>query len=443
MPPLRVLMLCNLRRDSAQTTVDYVAAFKRYSRHECYFLNPTGVGLPGWLDLDAFDVVAIHYSIYTLHLDPTWVAALRRTSALKVQFIQDEYRIVHRFHERMRELRLDLLFTVCPEDVAALVYPREALRDLAVVTTLTGFVPEELERRSYPPLAGRRYDVTYRGRDLPLWWLGELYHEKVRIGDDFLRRTAGSGLRCSISCRAEDRIYGDAWFEFLRDSRCVLGTESGASVVDFTGDIEARTRAFLEAHPGASFEETRRACFAEEDGRLVISVISPRVFEAIGCGTALVLFEGHYSGILRPHEHYVPLKKDLSNIDEVVATIRDHAALERMTSRAFDDVIGSGRYSYRSFVAMVDDALAEHRARRAAGRSRGRTALTSRAIVALGTLGVLPLIPAFAVVNEWRPIVEAALEVTGRLRRRLEDVHPFHVLEKARLLAATALRRDR
>lgn len=442
MSALRVLILCNMRLDSAQTTIDYIAAFKRYSRHECYFANPTGVGKPSWLDLDAFDVVAIHYSTYTLHLDRSWVEAFQRTSALKVQFIQDEYRLVHRFHERMRELRLDLLFTVCPDDVAARVYPREALPDLAVITTLTGFVPEELERRSYPPLARRRFDVTYRGRDIPMWWLGELYHEKVRIGDDFLRHTTGSGLRCSISCREEDRIYGDAWFDFLRDSRCVLGTESGASVVDFTGEIEARTRAFLEANPGASFEETRRACFADDDGRVVIKVISPRVFEAIGCGTALVLFEGHYSGILRPHEHYVPLKKDFSNIGEVVATIRDHAALERMTARAFDDIIGSGRYSYRSFVAMVDDALAEHRARRAAGRPRGRTALTSRAVVALGALGVLPLIPALAVVNEWRPVLEAALEVRERLRRRL-DVHPFHVLEKARLLAATALRRDR
>ena len=51
--------------------------------------------------------------------------------------------------------------------------------------------------------------------------------------------------------------------------------------------------------------------------------ISPRVFEAIALRTALVLFEGEYSGIIAPGVHYIPLKKNLSNLDDVLSLLGD------------------------------------------------------------------------------------------------------------------------
>jgi hypothetical protein len=51
----------------------------------------------------------------------------------------------------------------------------------------------------------------------------------------------------------------------------------------------------------------------------------------------MVLFEGRYSGVLKPHRHYIPLKKDFSNFDEVVAKIRDVEGLQEMVDRTFDE----------------------------------------------------------------------------------------------------------
>ena len=51
--------------------------------------------------------------------------------------------------------------------------------------------------------------------------------------------------------------------------------------------------------------------------------------------------------------HYVPLEKDFSNFDEVVALIRDEAELERLTSRAHADLVDSGRFSLGTFVSGV------------------------------------------------------------------------------------------
>ncbi|MDR1360641.1 MAG: hypothetical protein LBJ82_06650 [Deltaproteobacteria bacterium] len=88
--------------------------------------------------------------------------------------------------------------------------------------------------------------------------------------------------------------------------------------------------------------------------------ISPRAFEAIAMGTGMVLYEGNYSGILIPWEHYIPLKKDWSNIDEVLHHVLDDALLAPITRRAYNDVIVSGKYGYRTLVREIDKAVASH-----------------------------------------------------------------------------------
>jgi hypothetical protein len=71
----------------------------------------------------------------------------------------------------------------------------------------------------------------------------------------------------------------------------------------------------------------------------------------------LVLFEGSYSGILRPWEHYIPLRKDFSNLDLVFKVLSNNEALDLMVNRAHEDVIGSGLYTYQKFVQQYDSVL--------------------------------------------------------------------------------------
>ena len=73
--------------------------------------------------------------------------------------------------------------------------------------------------------------------------------------------------------------------------------------------------------------------------------------------TGLILFEGRYSGVVDPWEHYIPLKKDFSNVDEVLKLAQDDDFLEAMTERAYRHVVGSGRHSYDHFVRGVDRVI--------------------------------------------------------------------------------------
>jgi hypothetical protein len=351
MPASSVLLLSDDRPSHAPNVLEHIRAFARYSRHSFDLFNPRGINRSRFLRLDDYDVVVIHYTV-PLYLSEWFLERLAAFSGLKVQFLQDEYRRVDAMTAQMRELGIDLLFSSVPADAVPSVYGSR-LPGVDILPTLTGYAPADLDGRPRQPLAGRPLDVVYRGRSIP-YWLGRLGQDKSVIGREFLARSASTGLRCDIAWTEADRIYGEDWYRFLSSSRATLGTESGASIVDFDGTLQQRTDAYLSAKPGATFEEVEREILAPFEGNAVIEAISPRVFEAAALGTAMVNFPGRYSDVIEPWVHYIPLEKDFSNFDEVVSAIRDEAVLEKLAARAHADLVASSRYSLQTFVQGFD-----------------------------------------------------------------------------------------
>lgn len=367
---LSILLLCDDRPSHAPNVLEHIRAFPRFSRHDVDLFNPRGLSRSRFLRLADYDVVVVHYTIVP-YLADWFCEQIADFDALKVQFMQDEYRQVDATTRSMRELGIDLLFSSIPADAVPSVYGSR-LPGVDVLPTLTGYVPGNLEGRSRESLQNRPLDVVYRGRSVP-YWLGRLGQDKVLIGREFLARAGATDLRCDISWTEADRIYGGAWYRFLRSSRTTLGTESGASIVDFDGSLQERTDSHLRAHPAATFDDLERDILAPFEGNAVIQAVSPRVFEAAALGTAMVNFPGSYSNVIEPGVHYVPLEKDFSNFDEVVQAIGDGAVLDGMASRAHRDLVESGRYSLETFVRGFDREV-EERARPAQRRPRSQVA---------------------------------------------------------------------
>jgi hypothetical protein len=362
---LNVLLLSHVKPGFANTVFDHQDALSRLSRHNVAIVDP--LDHPGVVpDMSAFDVAIVHYSIICFspdYLSLPYRRALQDFRGLKVLFIQDEYRTVWAATEAMTQLGIDLLFTCVPAAAVEPLYGELARRGVRIEATLTGYVPDDLVGKPFRPLADRPLDAVYRGRPLP-FSLGRLATEKVEIARRFRELAPLHGLLHDVDWREENRIYGHSWNEFLASGRCALGTESGASICDFTGDIDRAVRLFAQQRPDAGYEEAAAEVVGPYEGNVVINTISPRAFEAIALGTALVQFPGDYSGILVPERHYVVLEKDFSNFAEVADAMRDLDRLERMRRAAYDDVIGSGRWSYRAFAAHVDDIVHEEWLRR-------------------------------------------------------------------------------
>ncbi len=363
--PYSILLLTDLRRNNARTIVDHVDAFGFYSRHEVYTYDPIGKTHSKHIDFNEFDVIVIHYSIPVINdyfLHPYFKERLAKFQGLKIQFIQDDYRDVNAYMEVMRAIGIHILFTLCPAARIPLLWPEDRVPGVKKFNTLAGYVPDYLVNSRIRPLEDRPLDVGYRSRDVP-FWLGRLGQEKTLIVERFLKNAPAHGLKSDVSSREEDRLYGPLWTSFIRSCRAMLGTDSGASISDFDGTLQTKVTDYLRAHAGADFEEVHAAILHPFEGNVVVNCISPRAFETAALGTAMILFPGEYSGILRPWEHYIPLDKDFGNFTEVAAKIRDIDFLRGMTQRAHQHLIASENYSYRAFIRDFDevvDAEASH-----------------------------------------------------------------------------------
>lgn len=75
--------------------------------------------------------------------------------------------------------------------------------------------------------------------------------------------------------------------------------------------------------------------------------ISSRHFDAIGTKTCQILLEGTYNGILQPNLHYLALRKDFSNIDEVVENFLDDQCRSSVIENAYAHVMEHHTYSQR------------------------------------------------------------------------------------------------
>lgn len=360
-PRLNVLMLYDDRSTHVGTVREHLDAFQNYSRHNFHFLPATGYfemspSSNKFVRLNAYDAIIIHYCVRVSldnHISPNLAEMVRDFNGPKLLFIQDEYDTTNTTLGWIERLGIDAVFTNVPTEGQERVYPRWRFPNLDLLSTLTGYVPEDPAIDNFvTPLAQREVMIGYRGRQLPHQY-GALGQEKFRIGVEMKRIAIERGIKVDIEVDDRHRIYGLDWYRFMGSVRATLGTESGANVFDFDG-----TLATLAAeHRDMPFPDFAERYLKPHEGSVKMNQISPKIFEAIRLRTALILFEGEYSGVVEPNRHFLPLKKDFSNVDDVLSKLSDLDYIRELTDRAYDEVVGSGKYSYGAFIRGVDDYL--------------------------------------------------------------------------------------
>jgi hypothetical protein len=356
-----ILLLYHFTPPYATTVLEHAGAFARYSRFPVWSLN-TNEGFPEALRDLQFRVVVLHYSLFGSSRymlgEPFLDYLASRPESLTIAFFQDECYYCRQRFAFVDDYSVDWIYTLLRPKEAAQVYG-ENTHGPRLLPTIPGFVGEELlrkARRFSQPDQQRTIDVGYRARSLP-FYLGRGAQEKHLIGERFLAMADGRGLRLDIATDEQNRLYGDRWFRFLGKCRAVLGVEAGVSIFDLRDEVRLQTEELLAREPGLSFEEVSQRILEPWEDNVYYRTISPRHFEAAAFGTSQILFEGTYSGILEPNRHYVPLRKDFANLEEVLASLHDDEQRSKMTSEARRDLITSGRYSYESFVREFDTEL--------------------------------------------------------------------------------------
>lgn len=358
------VLFCYSRVPSFTNAVrDYVLAFGDYSSHRIHYYDIDYGMDPATLcfDLQPFDCIIFNYCFWgrCLPISTELRQRIAEFPGLKIAIFQDEYDYFLRHEKSVIAFGIDTIVTCVPETHWRDVFRDSAFREVTFINALTGYVPNSLlDLPNLKPLEKREWTLGYRARPVPFTY-GQLTQEKYLVGLRMKQICLERNIPANIETTEEARIYGSAWPEFMGNCRAVLGAESGSNFFDFDGSIKPAIEAFLKENPDADFETVHQRFLQGHDGLIRMNQVSPRIFEAIAMRTGLVLFEGEYSGVVQPWVHFIPLKKDFSNVDEVFSALEDLALLRTMTQRAYDDVIASGKYHFRNFIQTIDAHISE------------------------------------------------------------------------------------
>ena len=374
---------CNIK-----TVSDHVNSFQKYSKHN--------INLIDYNDFDSIyklksDAIILHYSIihslavglskfidiiklkqqnskYDFRSNAELKSShffhltnfLLTYNGIKMAFIQDEYYDTNLIKMFLEIININTVFTCVPKEHISRIY--DNLNNTGFVYNLTGYVPEHNFHRI--PIKDRHCDVFYRGRELHYWY-GDLGQDKMNIGKYMKKYCNQHNLISNIDWNGNNCIYGDEWFKVLSNSKVTLATESGTTIFDLDNSILVETNTVLKNFPVENVSFPKNPIYTYNEFITKINLkknevknmgqISPKMFEAIMLGTVLVMYEGdYYPGILIPDVHYIVLKKDYSNINDVITKIKDNNFLQKMSDRAYNDIIKSDLYSYKKFIQMFD-----------------------------------------------------------------------------------------
>jgi hypothetical protein len=286
-----------------------------------------------------YDAIVLLHSVFSNQNEAgRHVRFLRANGSPKVWFIGNEYKLMPEKMAFGDAIGVRLLVSQCDSERVHAMY-RERLG------CEIGWLPNTgLDTGVFcpgPPLADRPIDVGYRAYASPLY-LGN--DEREQLAATFSKECSRAGLVTDISLSERDRLDVPAWAGFLRRSKAQLGSEAGGDRFDLTDATRLAVNAFVNAGGASTMSEIRSRFFGDTSRDVPLRILSSRNVEAAGTKTVQILMEGHYCGYFRPDEHYIPVRRDLSDAKAALAKLADTSYCERIANNAHALAVKEFRY---------------------------------------------------------------------------------------------------
>ena len=359
MTPIKILLL--YAQSTQNKTLSYQIGWpKHFQLHPKFRCAPINVleqgGMKYWRDrirvkLANFDAIIILHSVFSngCALTGGMFDAVRTSAKPKAYFIGNEYKLMPEKMAFCESLNISLLITMNPSPIAQAMY-RDRLG-----CTVTCIPSSGLDTEIFYPMLDweeRPLDIGYRSYESPLY-LG--HNERSEIADGFLKNNNQYRLNLDISLDPEKRFTPVAWAKFLSQCKGQLGTEAGGDYFELTDNLRNQVNQYEKEHPDATMNEIFQKFFRDYPKPVPVRTISGRHVEAAGTKTIQILFEGNYNGYLQPDKHYIPLKRDFSNIDDAIAKFRDRDYAKQIAENAYK--IATQQLTYKILIDQFYEAL--------------------------------------------------------------------------------------
>ena len=362
------LLLYHQNNNPLLTIEDSVKSIAKYSRFNIDIFNIKNLHtknlLPKNISIQNYKFVLIHCTLtYNQALFDNLLSEIIFNDKTPILlYKQDDHHQTHIFKKIICG-RVSVVFTCLPECQWPVVYSEPIASGIQFINTLTGYIGPELRSFESLDFHKRTIDIGYRGSIQPLS-AGSLAFEKRYIAEKIKEFTVHSNIKTDISCRWEDRIYGKNWLQWLSNCKCTLGTESGGSIFDIDGSLDATISELVNVlgpdDDSLDYALKFLSHLKQFESRVYYNQVAPRHFEAAATRTLQILFEGEYSGIFKPWEHYLPLKKDFSNISQILDLIKQPDVVEKITEKCFNEIVLNPDFSVEKHVEKLDQVIDLH-----------------------------------------------------------------------------------
>jgi len=269
--------------------------------------------------------------------------ALLRSAAASFQarrgkllvFFGNEYNLMRDKIGFARQVGADYIASQLPKAAAEWLYAECAESRVLLA-------PGALSPRVYQPRPEPRpIHLGFRGARYGLW-LGDV--ERTQVLDYFKDRATDLGLVADIEFTRYPR---EEWIVFLNRCQGTVGAESGTYYLEKDDHTMDAVQLYLRRHPAATFAEVFERFYQNYPNPVSGKAVSSRHFEPMGTKTCQILLEGDYNGILTADQHFLSLKKDFSNIEEVVGRFKDAPYRQALVERTYEYALANHTYQHR------------------------------------------------------------------------------------------------
>lgn len=261
-------------------------------------------------------------------------------------------------------------------------------------------VPHALNPDAFSPVTpntDRPIDIGMRTFRYPSTFLGD--DDRNRLIDLFSANPFTPQLTVDIA--TDKRLDRAGWADFLNHCKGAIANEAGGYWLDDDDATMLEIKAWLTSQSGggitiksdsplrrlvhklpwsvrqvlikilsrgpvrhealigedADFDEVYQRFFATKPWppKITGKCVSSRHFDAAGTKTCQIMIEGRFNDIFRADEHYIPLKRDLSDADDAVRKFRDHTLRTEMVDRTHAYVMDAHTYAHR--IKQIEDIV--------------------------------------------------------------------------------------
>ncbi len=279
---------------------------------------------------------------------------LETSSAFKIALPQDEYYCPENLQEIFINWGINYIVTLFPEHISNLypiLFSKKEVIFKQGYTFYNSSLYLDLYRKYFNnDLSKRNHDLVYRSYEPEFANTFAWHKSELGLRAESILRKLPNSINSDLGTNI---ITGGKWWNFVSQSKAILGSNSGSNLILRNIEIADKTKKFLKInHRQPNIIELENMGVKKTDfGNF--SSISPRIMEAASLGTIQILVKGEYSNFMKPNIDYIPTDNFLSNLTECIEKLKDLDLLEQVRNSAWASLSNNSKLNFENIFLDV------------------------------------------------------------------------------------------